>query len=108
MRLFSLIAKLEHFTRLSDVERQALDVGDGAIRTIRAGTDISRIGDRPGPVRVIMTGWAFRYQELPDGRRQIQSLLLPGDMFGLNEQFLEEMDHSTGALTAILMAEIPH
>ena len=33
--------------------------------------------------RLILSGWAFRQRLLPDGRRQIFSLSLPGDALGL-------------------------
>lgn len=40
-------------------------------------------GVRP---RFIVSGWACRQRLMPDGRRQIFSLLLPGDGFGFGER----------------------
>ena len=40
-------------------------------------------GESVAKPRLILSGWAFRQRLLPDGRRQIFSLLLPGDALGL-------------------------
>lgn len=37
------------------------------------------IGAPPPPPRIMVSGWACRYQETPSGERQIMCLLLPGD-----------------------------
>ena len=74
----------------------------------RARRDIIREGDTPHHVKLIVDGWAIRYKMLPDGRRQIVSFLLPGDLCDLNVFLLDEMDHSIGALTPVTYAEMPH
>ena len=37
------------------------------------------IGAPPPPARILVSGWACRYQVTPNGERQIMCLLLPGD-----------------------------
>ena len=37
------------------------------------------IGTTPPPPRILVSGWACRYQVVPNGERQIMCLLLPGD-----------------------------
>jgi hypothetical protein len=37
-------------------------------RTFPARTDLIRQGDKPGPVFVILEGWACRYELLPEAR----------------------------------------
>ena len=44
------------------------------VRHYRPGTDIVREGDDPKVVRLILSGWAYRYKVLPDGRRQVVAL----------------------------------
>lgn len=39
-----------------------------------------RPGERPESLHLILEGWACRYVLLPDGRRQITELYLPGDL----------------------------
>lgn len=66
-----------------------------------------REGDRPGPVFVILRGWACRYKILPSGTRQIMAFLLPGDCCDLHIGMLAEMDHNLQALTPCEVALIP-
>jgi len=103
-----LIRKLEQFTRLSAEDRRVLDQMIGLkVRRIRAREDIIREGDRPRDVHLILQGWACRYKVMEDGRRQIMSFFLPGDICDLNIFILREMDHSVGAITPLAFAEVP-
>ena len=51
----------------------------------------------------VLSGWAFRYKLLSDGRRQIMNYVLPGDLIGLQGSLMGEMDHSVEALTAVTL-----
>ena len=51
----------------------------------------------------VLSGWAFRYKLLPDGRRQIMNYVLPGDLIGLQGSLMGEMDHSVEALTSVTL-----
>ena len=51
----------------------------------------------------VLSGWAFRYKLLPDGRRQIMNYVLPGDLVGLQGSLTGEMDHSVEALTPVTL-----
>lgn len=52
-------------------------------------------------VYVLCSGWAFRFLQLPDGRRQILNFLLPGDLFSSSSLFQDRVHFSVKALTAI-------
>jgi len=52
-------------------------------------------------IYVLCTGWAFRFLQLADGRRQILGFLLPGDLFSAHSLFEERFQFSVKALTAI-------
>ncbi len=47
----------------------------------------------------VLSGWAFRYKVLQDGRRQILNFALAGDLVGLQGTLMGEMQHSVEALT---------
>jgi CRP-like cAMP-binding protein len=79
----------------------------GAGRGIAARTDIIHEGDDPRAVNVILDGWACRYRQFANGRRQIVSLLLPGDPCDPHVFLLDEMDHTIGAITPVLLGQIP-
>jgi CRP-like cAMP-binding protein len=51
----------------------------------------------------VLSGWAFRYKLLPDGRRQIMNYVMPGDLVGLQGSLMGEMDHSVEALTPVTL-----
>ena len=71
-----------------------------------AKIDLIREGDRPGPVFVMIEGWAYRYKILPNGGRQIVGFMMPGDCCDLHIGLLAEMDHSIRTLTRSLVATI--
>lgn len=101
--------RLAHFTRLSDREHASIEhASDGIVRHLGAKRDLIREGDVPHAVFLITSGWACRYKTLADGRRQIVSFLLPGDLCDVNNFVLKTMDHAIGALTPIQYVELPH
>jgi len=55
------------------------DCFDGSISFFRPHQYLAREGDDQSHVFLIQEGWACRYRLLPDGRRQITALFLPGD-----------------------------
>src|SRR6201995_2279211 len=108
MPLNPLVQKLEQFVRLSPVDRDILDhVASERVRAFGPRADIVREGDKPGDVHLILSGWACRYKQLEDGRRQVISFFLPGDMCDLNVFILKEMDHSIGTITSVTIADLP-
>ena len=55
----------------------------------------------------VLSGWAFRYKTLPDGRRQILNFALPGDFIGLQTSMFNEMQHSVETLTKTVLCVFP-
>jgi CRP-like cAMP-binding protein len=103
----ALIRKLEHFVRLSPSDRAILTrAASERVRKFGPRADITREGERPKDVHLILSGWACRYKQLEDGRRQVVSFFLPGDMCDLNVFILKEMDHSIGTITAVSVADL--
>jgi CRP-like cAMP-binding protein len=96
------------FTRLSQEDYALIDALAGSnLRQAPARRDMIREGERPRGVIAILDGWACAYKQLPDGRRQIVSFLVPGDLGDSNVFILDRMDHSIGAITDLSYAEIP-
>lgn len=75
-------------------------------RKFPAKHDLIREGDRPGPVFVMLEGWACRYKVLPSGTRQVLAFLMPGDACDLHIGLLGEMDHSIQTITPARVATI--
>jgi CRP-like cAMP-binding protein len=76
-------------------------------RVVPAGADIIHPGQEDAELYTLFSGWAFRYQSLPDGRRQILNFLLPGDLVGLQASLLSAAQHGIEALTAVELCVFP-
>lgn len=68
-----------------------------------AGTVFLEEGTRSAELYTVLSGWAFRFKMLDDGRRQILNYLLPGDLVGLQGSIIGEMEHSVEALTPLVL-----
>lgn len=102
--LFRLLGR---YMALEEADRAALSALEtGPVCLTEARSDIAREGDNPTVIRLLISGWACRYKDLPDGRRQIVGFFLPGDFCDLNIYILSELDHSIGALTQVRYYEI--
>lgn len=102
-----LALRLQAYTRFSKDDLSAIDrISRRGLRDVGARRDLVREGDPPRFVYLILDGWACRYKTLPDGRRQIVALFVPGDLCDLNIYILREMDHNIGAVTRLKVAEI--
>jgi len=107
MAVNPLVRKLEQFVRLSPGDRAVLArAATERVRKFPPRADITREGDQPRDVHLILSGWACRYKQLEDGRRQVVSFFLPGDMCDLNVFILKEMDHSIGTITPVTISDL--
>jgi CRP-like cAMP-binding protein len=103
-----LIRKLEGIAILSDEERRAIQSLPVRTNQLDARQDIVRVGDRPSHCCLILEGWACRYKLLSEGRRQILSFHIPGDIPDLQSLHLHTMDHSVATMRRAAVAFIEH
>lgn len=102
-----LIRLLGRFMPLNSEDLKALSMLEAGPVFEKAGRcDIAREGENPTVIRLLVSGWACRYKDLPDGRRQIVGFFLPGDFCDLNVYILSQLDHSIGALSRVQYYEI--
>jgi CRP-like cAMP-binding protein len=95
-----VVRRLRALSVLSDTE-QALLRGLGDRRERHAsGDELIAEGAPSSARRFVLSGWASRQRVLPDGRRQIFSFLLPGDVIALGRRAGPELC-SVVALTAL-------
>src|SRR4051812_31616944 len=59
-------------------------------------------GEPSDDVYVICKGWAISFVQLPDGRRQVLAVLLPGDLFSVTSLFEPSLQFSVQALTEVV------
>jgi CRP-like cAMP-binding protein len=74
---------------------------------VQAGTSILLQSTNSAHLYTVLSGWAFRYKTLPDGRRQILNYALPSDLLGLQGSVNDEMEHSVEALTDMMLCVFP-
>ncbi|MCR6671640.1 MAG: Crp/Fnr family transcriptional regulator [Devosia ginsengisoli] len=67
------------------------------------GTTLLSEGSHSAHLYTLLSGWAFRYKTLEDGRRQILNYMLPGDLVGLQGSVIGEMQHSVEALSPLVL-----
>ena len=68
---------------------------------VRPGGTIYLEGATSPHLFTLLSGWAFRYKSLPDGRRQILNYVLPGDFIGLQATLARALEHGIEALTDV-------
>ena len=101
------IKKLEHGCDLTDDDRTWIQQAVAHPVAVAEGQTLIYEGDTPKNVHVILQGFACRYNQLDNGKRQITAYLVPGDLCDLHVNILREMDHSIGTFTPCKVARIP-
>jgi CRP-like cAMP-binding protein len=103
-----LLRRLQAIATPNEEERSLLSSLSGTVRQFRAHDDIVRIGDVPSVVCLLLEGMACRYKVSADGKRQIMSFHIPGDVPDMQSLFIDVMDHSLGALVPTTVLAIRH
>jgi len=77
------------------------------VKQIQAGQEIFAGNETPSTAAILQAGWAMQYVRMPDGERQILTLLLPGDIFDQNAVILPQTP-SPFAFKALTDATVCH
>jgi CRP-like cAMP-binding protein len=102
-----LIHRLDRHARLSSEARDDLvRMASRSRRTVPARGDLVSEGTRPGAPTIVIDGWAYRYRLLPDGRRSINDVLLPGDLVDARPTLPGRPRYAIAAFTALEVAEL--
>lgn len=102
-----LIRKLELFARLSEADRVSLHEALTPPRSVAARTELAAEGDLLNSAQIILAGWACRYRQFADGRQQIISILLPGDLCEPAIPRQSRCAHALTSITPVTLAQIP-
>src|ERR1700719_2771301 len=101
-----LVAKLSQFAPLSHKDTDLLEALCLPEERFCAGANIVVEGETPRSAFVLTRGMACRFRLMPDGRRQILTILIPGDFFDLHGFLLQAMDHSVATIGPTRIAAI--
>ena len=100
-----LVARLAARAPLSEADRTALLAIPLSVRVYDPSAYIVREGQVPLRCGILLEGFAYRQKLTENGARQIVALLVPGDIFDLQNLHLAESDHNVQALTRVVAAE---
>lgn len=82
LHIFRRLLGTEAFARLNDSDKKFLSQAHWNVRLAEKGTTLIDQGHDHSSVVVLMSGWAFCYQTVADGRRQILDFVLPDALLG--------------------------
>lgn len=74
---------------------------------LERGSDILVQGSISPHLYTLLSGIAFRFKAMEDGRRQIVNFLFPGDLIGLQGAMEEPLAHGVEALTPVTLCALP-
>jgi CRP-like cAMP-binding protein len=103
----SMHVRLKNLDLLSDPDAATLDRLLEQVVDRVAGEIVQRERAPADTTRVILAGWAIRYQTTVAGHRQILNFLIPGDSIGLYGALLKNADSGVELITDCRLAEFP-
>jgi CRP-like cAMP-binding protein len=95
-----LMLRLSRFQALSADEERALQGAAGTVRLHRPHEELAREGESAAHIALLLSGFAYGYRALADGRRQIVRYLIPGDLCDPRLLLLSVATHTVSTLTA--------
>lgn len=102
----ALVRKLGAMCLMSEEEIGFMEGLQNNIVDVDKGVDFVEYGTDFRTTFVVMDGWAIRYMLLSNGRRQILSYALPGDILGLHINFRARATYGAAALTPLTLAAV--
>ncbi len=94
---------MTHFRAFSPEELKFVSNFKRGELVAETGAMILSEGANSAQLFTLLSGWAFRFKTLEDGRRQILNYCLPGDLIGLQGSVIGAMDHSVEALSPAVL-----
>ena len=96
-----------HFCRALIGEDRGRDGLRATQRSTAARRNIYRAGEPYEGVLVVRDGWAVRFVQLPNGRRQILSVALPGELVSAGAVLERQLPFSIQAVTEVRCCYLP-
>lgn len=101
-----LFARLKTTIGADDKDLQALAALPFTLRYVRENEPVLRDGETPSECGLIADGFCYRSKTIADGKRQILSIHVPGDLPNLQNLHYATMDHDLVALSDCTLAFI--
>ena len=104
----ALITRLRTTSALDDQDVQTVRSLPVVVKHYQAGQAIVRDGDRPVECCLLSQGFCIRSKTTSNGRRQILSIHVPGEIPDLQSLHLQVLDHDLTTLTECTLGFISH
>ena len=101
------LRRLDTFRKFSAEELDFIRSFKRGELVLEAGSTILAEGTSSPHLYTVLSGWAFKYKILEDGRRQVLNFALRGDLLGLQASVVGVMTHSVDALTDVVLCVFP-
>lgn len=99
--------RLSALSPLTQEDRRRLHQAEGDLTFVQPHRDLIREGEPISGPRVIVDGWAYRALLVPDGRRQIIDIVVPGELIGMCTRRNPVAVATTTALTRVTTCPAP-
>jgi CRP-like cAMP-binding protein len=104
----ALIRRLQTISAIDEQDVATIRSLPIDIRTYGPGQAAVRDGERPTACCLLAEGFCIRSKTTWEGRRQILSIHIPGEIPDLQNLYLHMMDHDLVTLTECTLGFIPH
>jgi CRP-like cAMP-binding protein len=104
----ALIRRLQTISGIDDQDIATIRSLPIDLKTYEAGEYIVRDGARPTACCLLVEGFGIRSKTTFEGRRQILSIHIPGEVPDLQSLYLHVLDHDLITLTQCRLGFIPH
>lgn len=101
------LRKVDIFRKFTEEELVFVNGFKQGELVLEAGSTIFSEGTNSPHLYTVLSGWAFKYKTLEDGRRQLLNFALPGDFLGLQASIFDSIGHSIEALTDVVLCVFP-
>jgi CRP-like cAMP-binding protein len=102
-----LFARFSIFATIEPESGFALQLSAAGARSVAAGQKLVLEGEPEVKPTILLRGWGYRAKLFADGRRQILSFLLPGDVIGTRDQRCPSALSTIVALTDLTFCAAP-
>jgi CRP-like cAMP-binding protein len=103
-----LTARLRAIVSLDDRDAALVEHLPMKMQNLSSGQDVVREGQTVDQCCMLVDGYLFRHKIAVDGKRQIVSWHVPGDIPDLYSLHLDPIDHNITALGPAVICFIPH
>ncbi len=102
-----VLRKSGAFKPVNDIELAFINEMKREHLVFPPGAEVISAGQEQAELYTLYAGWALRTKTLPDGRRQILNIHLPGDLIGLQGALFDASSYSVEALTEVQLCLLP-